>query len=181
MKMGFDLDGVLYPWHYSIVRFFREFKGYEGTERAFWKYFTSLDKEEQDYYVLLPHLYTNTSPNLDAMQYLPKIAEVGEIYYITARDESLKSATLKFFDMYDLPFKENLIFSHDKANYVRWLGLDYFFDDLSKYLEAMKGITKAYLFVAPHNYEYRDSYSCVGSFKEIYEIITEQVPVPRMD
>jgi len=173
MKIGLDIDGVLYPWHYSIIRYFREFKGYEGDETEFWDMFETLSLETQRYYVNIPIHYLDTSPTTDMLIYVPKLAEIAELYYITARDIELESVTRKFFDLYDLPFKDNLIFEKSKASLVRLLGLDYFVDDQPKYLQTMKGITKTFLFRVPHNRRgtCREEYDNIGSFKELYNIV----------
>lgn len=170
MRIGLDLDGVLYPWHYSIYRYFTEFKGYSGDIIDFW---TNHRDEITDYYVSLPHLYLDTSPTQDVLTYVPKLAELGELFYITARNDDLKGVTQKFFKIYDLPFKENVIFSKNKAIYVRLNKIDFFLDDLPKHVDELKGITKAYLFKAVHNINQREGYNVICSIKEFYELLKE--------
>lgn len=173
MKIGLDIDGVIYPWHYSLYRYFTECKNFVGTEHEFWTMFRLFPENKQKYYVSIPTLYADTSLTEDAQKYLPLLAELGEIFYITSRDQELQSVTQKFFDFYEVPFKENLIFDVDKANIVRLLGLDYFVDDMPKHLEKMKGITKTFLFKRSHNKDQREGYDCVGSLREVYGIIKE--------
>ena len=175
MKIGLDIDGVIYPWHYSIVRYFKEFRNFEGTDYEFWDMFNSLPQSKQDYFVSIPMLYSDTSITEDARDYLPKLAELGELFYITSRAVVLQTLTQKFFDFYQVPFKENLIFEKDKASVVRLLGLDYFVDDISRNLEKVRGITTAFLFRQAHNRDFREGYNTVGSLKEVYHnIIGEQ-------
>lgn len=171
MNIGLDIDGVIYPWHYSIYRFFTEFKNYTGSEREFWSYFDSLDGEVQDYYVSIPIHYLDQTPSEDVMKYLPKLAELGEIFYITSRKPELMSVTRKFFNIYDLPFKENVIFSKNKANYIRLHHIDYFVDDSPKVIDEISGITTAYLFKCAHNWKNRDNYSVIGSLGEFYQLL----------
>ncbi len=173
MKIGLDLDGVVYPWHYSLVRYFREFKGYEGNDTDFWDMFEAFPKEKQHYYVTLPIHYLDTSPTEDVIIYLPKLAEEAEIYYITARDSSLEYVTRKFLDLYDMPFKENLIFEKNKDSVVRLYGIDYYVDDQPRYLETMKGITIPLLFLQPHNRRGngRERFECIGGLKQLYDMI----------
>lgn len=173
MKIGLDIDGVIYPWHYSIVRYFQEFRGFEGSDYEFWDMFNSLSPKTQEYYVSIPTLYSDSCLTEDAEKYLPLIAELGEIFYITARDTGLQWLTRKFFDTFEVPFKENLIFEKHKFNMVRLLGLDYFVDDQGKHLEKMKGITKTFLFIQPHNRNDRELYDNVRSLRQFYDIIKE--------
>lgn len=171
MRIGLDIDGVLYNWHYSVYRYFCEFRGFSGSQREFWMYVRSLPEGTFDYYVKLPLLYIDTSPSTDVIVYLPKIAEIAEIFYITARTEELKPATSKFFDNYRFPFKENVIFSKNKQNYARLLKLDYFLDDQPYHIDELKSVTNAYLFKAVHNWESRELYPLMNSMKEFYEFL----------
>lgn len=180
MIIGLDIDGPVYPWHYSIYRHFVTFKGFEGSERDFWEYFRDLPKEVQRYFVRVPIHYLDQMPTPDVREYLPKIAKLGEIFYITARPPEAKWATWKFFNIYDLPFKENIIFSEDKATCIRLNRVDVFLDDRPAEVELVKGITDAYLFKAQHNWDERDNYKAVGSMKEFYEILKEMKNVEKM-
>lgn len=173
MRIGLDIDGVIRPWHISMYRYFQSLRGYEGDERQFWDYFRELPKDTQHYFVSIPLMYLDTMPTQDVLTYVPKIAELAEIYYITACPEELWWATGKFFSMYNLPFKENIIFSKDKANYVRLLGLEYFLDDLAHNLESLQGLTKTYLFKASHNWRDRDKFPLINNMKEFYEILKD--------
>lgn len=168
MRIGLDLDGVVYPWHYSIYKYFTEFKGYEGNIRDFWKHHKQF---VTDFHVSIPMLYLDTTPTEDVLTYVPKIAELGEIYYITSRIPDLWHVTEKFFDIYRLPFKENLVFSKNKAQHVRLYRLDVFLDDMDVHVDALQGVTEAYLFHAVHNYDCREKYNCISSMKEFYELL----------
>lgn len=174
MRVGLDIDGVIRPWHTSMYRYFQIFKGYEGDEYEFWNYFRELPKEKQDYYVSIPLMYLDTMPTKDALTYVPKLAEIADIYYVTSCPLHLEWATLKFFDMYNLPFKENIVFSSDKATNVRLLKLEYFLDDLAHNVDAVKDLTNAYMFKASHNRDTREGRKVVSSIKEFYDIIKER-------
>lgn len=171
MRIGLDIDGVLYPWHDSIYRYFQEFKGFTGEQRDFWLYFRQLPERTQDYYVSIPLCYLDTMPSKDVLTTLPLLAELGEIHYITSRKSELVWATLKFFDIYELPFKENLTFSANKAEIIRLHRVDYYLDDIPHYIDQVKLLTKAYLMRVPHNFDQRDGYETVGSLREFYEVI----------
>ena len=172
MRIGLDIDGVVYNWHWSMYRHFIENKGFEGTQREFWDYIWTLPKDVQQYYVRLPFLYNDTTPTADVLEYVPKLAELGEIYYISARPEEAETTTRKFFNSYNFPFKENVIFTDDKPSYVRLLKIDFFLDDRPKHVDELKGLTNVYLFKAVHNWRERDMYEpIINSIKEYYELI----------
>lgn len=171
MNIGLDIDGVVYPWHESIYRYFREYRGFTGSAREFWTYFMGLPHDVQEYYVSIPTLYLDSVPTPDVMTYVPKLAEVATIYYITSRSSALWWATKKFFSIYDLPFSENVIFTKDKVNYVRELKIKYFLDDLPRNVDALLPVTDVYLFKAAHNWEHRDAYKTLNTMKEYYELV----------
>ena len=174
MNIGVDIDGVIYPWHWSMYRFFCETKGFVGTQKEFWKYFRELDSESQDYYVSIHTLYGDSSMTEDAIEYLPKLAELGTLFYITSRPSDVKRQTEKFFDKYEPPFKENLIFSHDKANHIKVNKIAYFVDDVPANVDKVSPHTKAFLFTQPHNVEQREGYNIINSLHEYYKIIKEE-------
>ena len=172
MRIGLDLDGVLYPWHYSIHKYFVEFKGYEGDIGTFWEKDRHLIT---DYYVSIPLLYLDVTPTEDVLTYVPKIAELGEIYYITSRIPDLEWATRKFLDLNGMPFKENLVFAEEKATPVRHYKLDYFLDDLPKHVTSLQNLCQAYLFKAIHNRNNREGFTVINSMKEFYELLKDKV------
>lgn len=172
MRIGLDIDGVIYPWHYSVYRYFTEFKGFDGNQREFWDYWKTFSPEKQDYYVSIPLLYNDTVPSGCVLDALNSIATLGEMYYITSRHgDELELAAQKFFDKYDVPFKENLFFNKDKATTCRLLGIDKYIDDLTKNLFPMLNVCDCYLMAAPHNYRDRDGFKVVSSLKEFYNEI----------
>lgn len=168
MKIGLDIDGVLYPWHYSIYRYFLENKGIEEGIDNFWK---NHREEVTEYYTSIPFLYLDTTPTQDVLTYVPKIAELGEIFYITSRSPSLWWVTGKFFSNYDLPFKENLIFTKSKPTEVRANRIDVFLDDQPHHVQELQGITDAYLFKCIHNRESREGFRLINTMKEFYELL----------
>lgn len=178
MNIGLDIDGVLYPWHYSIYRYFIENKGYEGDIGKFW-----LEDRHivTDYHVGLPTLYLDTSPTEDVLTYVPKLAELGNLFYITSRSLELESVTRKFLDKYKFPFKENLIFAENKATPVRLYAIDYFLDDMPKHVDSLQNITNVYLFKCIHNRLERENYKVINSIKEFYNLLVEEKNAKQVD
>lgn len=172
MKIGLDIDGVIYPWQEELYRYFQENKGYSGTYREFWlDYSHTLTESQWRFYVSIPFLYSSTTPRKDVTDTLPKLAELGEIYYITHRSPDLLHTTQKFLNLIDAPFRSNLVLTSDKPTYIRLLNIDYFLDDRTEVVKELEGITTAYLFRQVHNLNSRDGFNTVGSLREFYEIV----------
>lgn len=175
MRIGLDLDGVVYPYHYSVWKYYTEFKEYAGTEREFWtSYWWDLPKEEQDYIVSLVPLYNDIVPSTCVRDALKDLASLGEIIYITARkNEDVRVVTRKFLDYYDVPFKENLIFERDKATACRAYGIDYFLDDFPSTVASIASVSRAFLMAQSHNIGKRQGLNVVNSLREFYQVIVE--------
>lgn len=174
MKIGLDIDGVVYPWHYSVYRYFTEFYNFSGTEESFWDYFRTFSKERQDYFVSIPTLYNDTIPSACIKDAIVLLSGLGELFYVTSRNLELATITQKFFNFMDLPFKENLVFEKDKSTFSRLNRLDYFLDDLPENVTNLSKVTNAYLMCVPHNRNQRDGFNTVGSIKEFYEAINDR-------
>lgn len=177
LNIGLDVDGVVYPWHYATYRYFTEKKGYIGSYHEFWTVdWWLLSKEERDYIVTIPTLYYNVIPSSCVMESLMLLASLGELYYVTSRSgDEVKSVTRKFFNFYEPPFKENLIFEHDKASVCKLYKIHYFLDDFPSHVAKLEHATNAYLMAQAHNIGKREGYKTVSSLKEFYEIIKENV------
>ena len=171
MKIGFDIDGVLYPWHYSMYKHHHEFHGFDGTEYDFWKYWRTKSEDWREYYISIPFLYADISPSRDVTTFLPLFAGLGDIYYITSRNLDLRQTTEKYFSKYNFPFKENLVFAVNKIDYIKLLKIDHFIDDLPKYVDELSKTTNAVMFRRPHNRDVADNYTSVGSLREFYNLV----------
>lgn len=171
MRIGLDIDGVIRPWHISMYRYFQIHKNFQGTEEQFWEYFIDLPSSSQEYYVSIPILYMDTIPTKDVLEFVPKLSELGEVYYITACPPDVAWATEKFFDIYEMPFKENIVYSKDKATIIRAKRIDIFLDDLPHNVESVQNLTDAYLFKCIHNRKDREKFRVISSIQEFYELI----------
>lgn len=176
-RIGLDVDGVIYPWHDVVYRYFTEEKGYTNSYNHFWTVdWWLLGKEKQDYIVSLPFLYYAVIPSSCVMDSLNKLATLGKLFYVTSRSGSeIESVTQKFFNFFDPPFKQNLLFDHDKATACRLYSIDYFLDDFPEQVSKLESVTKAYLMNQAHNTGKREGFKTVSSLKEFYEKIQEDL------
>jgi uncharacterized HAD superfamily protein len=175
ISIGIDIDGVLYPWHESVYRYFCEFKNFTGTQYQFWKYFGELSPDTQKYFVELPFLYSDTTPHQDVLESLPLISELCNIYYITSRPVELRHQTLKFFSKHNFPFSENIYFTSDKETVIRLHNIEFFLDDMPFNIEKVSHLTKSFLFKSQHNRDRQGEFKCVGTLKEFHSIIKQSL------
>lgn len=172
MILGFDLDGVLYPWHRSalvelqvynnINDSYEEFWGgnYKKFPEKFWKEFTKIE-----------HLYGNMNINPEALETLYYFSEKYTIYYITNRPREVRFATWSWMRRNKLPQQENLIFTEDKLPFLVEHNIDLFVEDRIDNAVKLKDVTNLILFRQPHNREIWDQFTCINSIKELKEII----------
>ena len=103
VRIGLDIDGVIYPYHGAVYRYFTEEKHYTGSYKDFWTVdWWLLSKEEQDYIVSLPFLYNAVIPSPCVMESLMKLATLGELYYVTSRSGSDVIAEICHLSLYHL-------------------------------------------------------------------------------
>lgn len=170
--IGFDLDGVLYPWHESVYTFYEYEMGYTKSYKEFWEEVNLWPKEKQEYLVSLPFLYENKVPSESLMNFLYFCKNnADDMYYITNRPEDLERITKRYFRRYDFPYPDNLFITGDKATTCRYLGVTHFLDDHAKHVKAVEGISKAYLMAKPWNVEFQEELRTVKNLKEFQEIV----------
>ena len=174
LKIGIDIDGVLYPWHEIVYREIGEDTGLSFND--FWvNYIPSMSEDRQKYIVSIPLYYERALLSEDARTYLPRLAELGELFFITARDISLQRITEKFLNKNKVPFKENLFLEKDKGYLARMLQLNYFVDDFISNYDSVGKTAKAFLFAQPWNRSERGNRDTIYSIKDLYESIKGEI------
>ena len=171
--IGLDLDGVLYPWHQIIYEEVKFRKGIEEDYREFWR----KAKEENYHRVLLealvevPMFYSQRDIRSHVLEVVNELAKMYQIFYITTRPESARSATLNWIERSKLPYASNLIITQNKKPYISMLECDYFVDDKHKTIDDIKDITNAILFKADYFYdEDVEGYNYIETLDELLEI-----------
>lgn len=168
--LGFDLDGVLYPWHDAVYTYHQYMCGYCKSFTEFWDELATWTKEKQDYIVSLPFLYETQVPSEKVISFLNYCKEnADEIYYITHRPTDLERITLRYFRRYDFPYPNNLFMTGDKASTCRYVGVTHFIDDHVRHVKAVNGIANAYLIAKHWNRENRGDCQTVYSLKEFQD------------
>ena len=162
MLFGFDIDGVLYPWHYIVWKWTTTKDGYITTTfDEFWNYpdgwvaqneGTDLVKamvaEESNYMAVPLSAYVKETVHRIASQF------ADDVFYITGRPLSVKDATQKYLVDNGLPSSRNLYFSKEnggKLNIIKELGCNYYVEDQPKHLEVLPKVATIFAVVAPYN------------------------------
>lgn len=182
MIFGFDLDGVLYPWHYVAWEWYRDLTNDEGMDfYDFWKYPDGWVANNEGSYVVEAMVknkknYTKSPMSHYVREAVYNIANkyADKIYYITGRPTHVKDITRKYLMDSRMPQAENLYFSDEnggKLEIIKELGCDYYAEDRPKYLEILPEVTKVFAVVAPYNtYKKWDAY-VVHHVMEIADIL----------
>lgn len=159
-KLGFDVDGVLYPWHEMVVedmiatgdvpvgttvgRFFLEIMPNLSTE------IQKIIVENHRYYIR-PFLIDG------AKKVLNHLAKDWEIFYITSRPFEVESATKAWFRTMGLPNKDSVyVVNGGKRPMVELLDLDIFVDDRTSHVEELHDICPVILVTQPWNKNYNE-------------------------
>ena len=172
MRIGLDIDGPIYDWHNPVYDYYKAYKDYDKSYTEFWlDYFPKLSVEEHDFILSVETLYASMKVTDEVYSAISSLAELGTVYYITARDTSLRNITDTWLKRNNIPFRDNLIMTKDKASYVKLLKIDYFVDDFAKQILDLSNMTKAYLFARPWNREYQDKLPTIRTLSELPEII----------
>lgn len=155
MKIGLDLDGVLYPWHEGVHTYFRMYRNYVGSEFKFWtEYWPSLPDTTHAYMQSLTDLYYKFIPETDMLDMLKRLSKKHELFYVTSRPESARAITELFLRNFKFPYKENLILATNKGLVARDLSLDILVDDMTPNLIGIPKNTIGVLVNKPWNSDY---------------------------
>jgi len=160
-KLGFDMDGVLYPWHEMVVEDMIV-KGHvpKGTTvGGFFNYPEgimhrfSIDMQQSlvknAIYYIRPFLRDNAKQILDHLQI------EWEIFYLTSRPHEVESATKAWIRRMGLPNKENVyVLNGGKRDMAKLLGLDIFVEDRITHVDELHDICPVILVTRPWNKDY---------------------------
>lgn len=164
-NLGLDLDGVLYDWHTPVWNYHRLYKGFEGSFDEFW----SGDAQKSlpyDYLMGVDIFYSSAFPTKDVVSFLDYVKDRFNIYYITARPESVRLTTEQYFRRYNFPYVDNLIFSHDKVPVARKLGLDYMIEDSAPNVIKLSDVVFTILVARPWNRHIQNEYPTIRNLME---------------
>ncbi len=161
-RIGFDIDGVIYPWHEAVLEKAKreglvEVSATMGDLFAYpeqdgmlfhWSKFT------RDRYVSDVETYMHPLPRR-SKEVLSTLSGKFELFYVTARSGELEYPTFRWAEENNLPQRENLIVSNGpKARYILENKIEIFIEDRPKYVEELARYTNMILLTQPWNENY---------------------------
>ena len=175
MNFGFDIDGVLYPWHALVWKWYVDNIGTIKISMVdFWKNPGGLVAISEGSYwvtemVKNPIPYTSQPVHAGVLRAVKYIANhyADNIYYITGRPVHVRDATQDWLKENRFPFAENLIFGDEyeldgvKGKEAAVIGTDcsYYVEDRPKYLETIPLLATTFIMNTPYN-QYREFDGC---------------------
>jgi uncharacterized HAD superfamily protein len=177
MNLGFDLDGVLYPWHENVWKTLRELGIVESSFEVYWDKEWIDMRENQNTlfmnFVNEPTMYSALAPYYGVKELLDKFKEDGHtIWYITQRPEHIDFITRRWVKRWRLPFSDNVIrVETSKKIPVVEKEIDLFVDDAIRHAEELSNYTKVILVRKPWNKEIQEKFEGVDTVLHIGEYI----------
>jgi uncharacterized HAD superfamily protein len=163
-SIGLDLDGCLYNWPNAVYEYYQVYRDYSKSLTDFWTHeITKISKAGWDFLTNVDIFYSSQLPTEDCINFLNNIKYRFDIYYVTSRPELVKLTTEQYLRRYKFPFRDNLIFTDNKVNEVRRLGLSYCVDDMPHHVEALAKVTNIIMIAQPWNKYLWDKYPTAHS------------------
>jgi hypothetical protein len=176
MNLGFDLDGVLHPWHEGVWKLLKG-RGYiDSSFEQFWSNWTEWKENNRILFMNMvndPLMYSTQAPYYGADKMLQELKDRGhKIWYITQRPSHLDFTTKAWAKRWKLPNYENLIrVETSKKKAVIEKEIDLFVEDAIRHAEELNGFTKVILVKRPYNVEVHDKFDTVDSVLEVTKYI----------
>lgn len=144
--IGFDLDGVLYPWQQAAYDWCVR-GGYTDIDwETFWNlWLPSQPKIFSDNLVRIPTLYHTMYPTKKQVQFLQALGKKYTIFYITGRPPEMQAVTESFLESVKYPQIENLIFAENKTPVVIQQRIELFVDDRHSVVNELAQVCKVLL------------------------------------
>lgn len=177
MNLGFDLDGVLYPWHEKVWSELNISGLIESTFNEFWDKEWLIMREEKSIlfmnFVNDPLMYSCMSPYYGARSLLKTLKESGHtIWYVTQRSKHLDFTTRQWVRHWKLPFEDNVVrVEGSKRLTIIEKEIDFFVDDAIRHAQDLKDFTKVILINRPYNKEIQKDFDSVDSVLQVGKYI----------
>lgn len=176
--LGFDIDGVLYPWHEEIWKWYTKRNGEDISFYDFWKYPDGWVSRNEGT-AIVRALVKETLPYVSAkaseadVSIVNDIAKnlVDEVYYITSRPKKLHYDTATWIKDSGFPFADNLIMADEnggKVKVVKDTKCNFYVEDRPKYLELLPVVTDVFKMTTPYNTYKKFNAIPIGNLVEVY-------------
>jgi len=159
-RIGFDLDGVLYDWHTSVLEYLKEIGkipedlSFEELWHTYWNEHIN-NTQLEDNILGLELLYGNMPMDERTIEILEELREDYEYYFITHRWKNMEQVTRGWLDRYGLLKEDNLFMNADKPLVARELGLSVFVEDRVKNVESLENVLLTFVVDKPWNRDFK--------------------------
>jgi len=175
INISVDLDDVLYPFGRVTYDYLVGIGKFGGSEEELWDQFVNSWTEEQRKYLVSLHFLYDMAPiSQENLEYINKLSELGNLYYITARPPNTRLVTERWLRNNNIPQRDNLVMSTNKLDYIKLYDIGFLLDDMPFKIKNVENFCNVYMMSKIWNKNYRDKYQTVNSIKEFYNIIKEK-------
>ena len=169
-RLGLDIDGVLYPWQMVAYDYCTQMLGIESNSVE--ELMEDLDSEKYGTtfgYNLYhdPLLVTKKMVDPGIINTIKFLYNDYEIFYITTRPEEVRSGTEWWLKVSGFPYLENLILCTTKLPHIIENEIDFFVEDIVKYILGLKNYTQVIPVKHPWNKIIQDEFLCINSVVEL--------------
>lgn len=150
MRVAFDLDGVLVPWHEAVYDYAVRFEHEELDFKNFWIEFDRHYNEIHIYNTLHNPLFVESSIlDFAIVDMINRIAEKHQVYYITSRPKGLERVTIKWLKRNRLPSIDNLYITYYKELPISLFKIDLMIEDRPSNYRKLSPYTRVLLVPKP--------------------------------
>lgn len=160
-KLGFDLDGVLYPWHEIVLEdlILTGAMPKGATVGSLFNYpngvFHTFSPQLKDGILKNSRHYIRPFLREGAKEVLDTVMKDWEIFYITSRPHEVESPTKAWIRAMGLPYRDNVyVVNGGKRDMAELLDLDIFVDDRASHVDELHDICTVILLTRPWNKDY---------------------------
>jgi uncharacterized HAD superfamily protein len=169
VKIGFDIDGVIYDFHKAVYPALRVMSLTARDYIRFWTCEVNGDHDvnRENWAWLSSEAGLFCNPPIDlVVPYLQKLNERHQLYYVTSRDPELEAFTHEWFREHAIPYAE-IIFAADKRPHMK--DLVWFVEDNPDNAKILNDHTQVILIRKDWNWHLRSMFPMYDHITQIKE------------
>lgn len=173
-RLGFDLDGVLYPWQEIIYNYAVNNDGETRNFHDFWREATEdvFTTGKGRFWLHNNLFYTQRDIKPSILDTLYYLDDIFDLFYVTARVKTAWRVTRHWFERNKLPRMENLYFTEDeKLSLILLNEIDIFVEDRIKHILELRNHTRTIMVRQPHNEELWNEAETIDSVVQLPEVL----------
>lgn len=175
--IGFDIDGVLYPWHKMLHLWLQVNRNITESYDDYW---ANVQEKDGDWsssiywsnMAGMRHIYEMYMPPQEDVDVLRRLSKDYNILYITHRGSDLERITRNWLDRYKFPNTDQLYVGNiPKSLSVRFYGCDYYVEDKQGIIESLIGVTDVICMKHNWNEEMWDLVPTIESLQDLEAVL----------